>query len=159
MGKVGQPKRESFLAAYALCGNITHAAQAADCHRNSHYQWLEKDEDGSYAAAFDSAQEGAIERLESEARRRAERGVAEPVYYKGEVVGTVQKYSDVLLIFLLKSMRPGRYRDRVEHTGDMHHTHSVSVLDQIAASMDSGNGKAGQGGNGRTGQSPVSGRR
>ena len=35
----------------------------------------------------------------------------EAVYYKGQVCGTVRKYSDILLIFLLKSKRPDTYRD------------------------------------------------
>ncbi len=41
-------------------------------------------------------------------------GVEEPVrWYKGEAGGMVRKYSDVLLIFLLKGLRPDKYKDRV----------------------------------------------
>jgi hypothetical protein len=40
--------------------------------------------------------------------------VAEPRFYQGRLCGTVQKYSDALLIFLLKSRRPEKYADRGE---------------------------------------------
>ena len=53
-----------------------------------------------------------------EARRRALTGVEEPVYYKGEAVDRTAKYSDTLLIFLLKAHRPEKFRDNVsaEHS-------------------------------------------
>ena len=33
-------------------------------------------------------------------------------WYKGKAGGTVREYSDLLLIFLLKGMRPEKYRER-----------------------------------------------
>lgn len=107
-------KQRAFLAAYARTGNIAAAARAAKCHRSAHYEWLN---DPAYAEAFLAAQEEAVEALELEARRRAEKGVVKPVYYQGEVCGTVREYSDTLLIFLLKAARPEKYRDnaRIEH--------------------------------------------
>ena len=43
----------------------------------------------------------------------------EPVFYHGQVCGTVRKYSDTLLIFLLKGARPDKFRDNatIRHTG------------------------------------------
>jgi hypothetical protein len=49
--------------------------------------------------------------LEYEAQRRALHGTAKPVFHKGEQCGTVQQYSDGLLMFLLKARRPAVYRD------------------------------------------------
>ena len=83
-------KQQAFLAAYAKTGSLTQAARQAKCHRASHYDWLA---DPDYADAFQQAQEQAVEGLESEARKRAMRG------------------SDLLLMFLLKSLRPAVYRD------------------------------------------------
>ena len=40
-----------------------------------------------------------------------------PVYYQGKEVGQIRKFSDTLLIFLLKGARPETYRERHEHTG------------------------------------------
>ena len=46
-------------------------------------------------------------------------GVDEPVFYQGAQCGAVRKYSDTLLIFMLKARRPEKYRERanVELTG------------------------------------------
>lgn len=55
--------------------------------------------------------EEAADVLEAEARRRAIRGVEVPILYKGIRVDTTVRYSDALLMFLLKGARPGIYRD------------------------------------------------
>jgi hypothetical protein len=57
------------------------------------------------------------DQLEQEARRRAHDGVRKPVYQGGKRVGYIQEYSDTLLIFLLKGLRPEKYRERFEHSG------------------------------------------
>jgi len=78
-----------------------------------HYRWLEADLE--YASAVESVKEGAVDRLEQEAYRRAVEGVREPTgWYKGMPGGYIQKYSDTLAIFLLKGLRPDKYADRVE---------------------------------------------
>ncbi len=107
-------RKRAFLAAYSQCGSLTHAARAAKINRCTHYRWLK---DQEYSAAFGEAREEAADALEMEARRRAVEGIEEPVFYKGEVCGTIRKYSDTLLIFLLKGVRPEKYRERTEHTG------------------------------------------
>ena len=63
--------------------------------------------------------EEGTEALEDEALRRAQWGVDEPVFFQGEICGSVKKYSDVLLMFLLKARAPEKYRERqtLEHTG------------------------------------------
>lgn len=108
-------KQRAFLAAFAEAGSITKAAEVAKVDRTLHYRAMENEE---YAADFRAAGEQAADRLEEEARRRAHDGVEEPVYYKGGVVGAVQKYSDTLLIFLLKGRRPGVFGDKVKLSGD-----------------------------------------
>ena len=70
-----------------------------------------------FAARLELANEESADRLELEARRRAVEGVDEPVFYQGVEVGTVRKYSDALLQFLLKARRPDVFRERVEHSG------------------------------------------
>jgi len=49
--------------------------------------------------------------LEDEVRRGPYEGVEEPVLHKGEKVEVGKKYSDVLLIFLLKGIRPQKFRE------------------------------------------------
>ncbi|RPH76060.1 hypothetical protein EHM76_00005 [bacterium] len=104
--------RQRFIDTYASCGNVTYAAKRAGIPRNSIYAWQEHDE--VFAAAFREADLKATEVLEREAWRRANEGFAEPVYQHGKLVGTVQRYSDNLLMFLLRARAPERYRDRVD---------------------------------------------
>ena len=108
--KIRSPKKRAFLTALAHTGNITKAADIADIARSAHYQWLEADP--VYAEAYKDAMEQAAERLEAEARRRAVEGVEEPVFYQGKQCGVIQRYSDALLMFLLKGAMPDKYKER-----------------------------------------------
>lgn len=119
--KVRHPKKRAFLAEYAQCGNISRSARAAGIERSSVYQWQEHDE--AFSVAMRQAEIEAVEVLEEEARRRAHDGVRKPVYQGGGLVGHVQEYSDTLLIFLLKGLKPEKYRDRY----DIKHSGSVGV--------------------------------
>ena len=104
--------KPDFIAALAESGNITLAARAAGVGRRTVYDAQKADE--SFAAAWAEAEDIAADLLEEEARKRAVDGTPEPVYYKGQMVGAVRRYSDNLLMFLLKARRPERFRDRSE---------------------------------------------
>jgi hypothetical protein len=65
--------------------------------------YLRRRPDESFADAMADALETGTDLLENEALRRAKEGVAR--FYEGEVCGYVRKYSDTLLIFLLKARR------------------------------------------------------
>lgn len=108
-------RQDAFLKEFKICATVTHAAKLANIGRQTHYDWLRKDEE--YQAAFAEAEVAATDALISEARRRAIQGVEEPILYKGEVVKTIKKYSDTLLIFLLKGALPEVYRERYELRG------------------------------------------
>jgi len=104
-------KQGAFLAAYRTCGNITRAAIIAKIDRSSHFRWIK--ENSKYKTIFGDAHEAAADSLEEEARRRASEGWLEPVWYEGSQCGQVRKFSDTLLIFLLKGLRPEKYRERI----------------------------------------------
>jgi hypothetical protein len=87
-------KKGAFLAAYSRLGSITAAAEAAKIDRSTHYDWLKTDE--AYKKASAEAVLQAADALEDEAARRAFAG------------------SDVLLIFLLKGLKPEKFRERSE---------------------------------------------
>ena len=53
--------------------------------------------------------------LEAECRRRGHDGVEEPVYYLGQVVGSIRRYSDACLLALLRAYRPDRFSARRGH--------------------------------------------
>ncbi len=113
------------------------ACKAAGVGRSSHYRWLEKDPE--YRAAFDLAKEDATDALEAEAHRRAVEGVEEQVgWYRGVAGGTVRRYSDVLLIFLLKSLRPERYRERVDVRGVLAHLDVSRLPDELVSRLAAG---------------------
>ncbi|OPX89589.1 MAG: hypothetical protein A4E53_01472 [Pelotomaculum sp. PtaB.Bin104] len=111
MGKPKISKKKAFLAAFSKTGNVTRAAEIAKITRRQHYRWLEKEP--AYVADFKEAEEEAADRLEAEARRRAEKGTLKPVFYKGQRCGSIREYSDTLLIFLLNGARPDKYKKRV----------------------------------------------
>lgn len=109
--------KPEFIASLSETGNITLAARVAGISRQAAYNAKESDE--SFASAWAEAEDVAADLLEEEARKRAVDGTPEPVYYKGQMVGAVRRYSDNLLMFLLKSRRPEKFRDRseVKHSG------------------------------------------
>lgn len=114
-----------FFAKLAERGNVTEACLASGvCRktlykyvalgekrgaRKAHREWLER---------YKEAKEAAMDRLEAEAFRRAHDGVDEPVVGRvgkdqDGVVTSVRRYSNTLLVFLLKAHRPQTYKDRV----------------------------------------------
>lgn len=102
-----------FLCHLAECGNVSKAAQRAGISRTIAYRHRANNE--QFRKAWEDALEQAADVLEAEAWRRAVDGIEEPVgWYQGHAGGTVTRYSDTLLIFLLKAHRPDKFRERVD---------------------------------------------
>lgn len=108
-------KRELFLEHLAATGNVTESAEVSGYTRRSWYTL--KDNDPEFSAAWDEALKQATDALIIEGRRRALVGVDEPVFYQGEVCGSVRRYSDTLLMFLVKAHRPEYATERKQLTG------------------------------------------
>lgn len=106
-------------------GNVRLACESAGIERSTAYDL--RNADPAFALDWQRAQEQAADVLEEEARRRAIEGWDEPVYGSlggksgSGQVGTVRKYSDTLLIFLMKGANPDKYRERqtVETSGEV----------------------------------------
>lgn len=81
------------------------------------YDWREADSD--FAAAWDRAKAIGMDALEDEATRRAFEGIDKPIVHQGVITDTIKEYSDTLAIFLLKGGKPEKYKDRVEHSGQV----------------------------------------
>jgi hypothetical protein len=141
--RVSAPRRRrwarKFLDAFRLTGNHAAACRAAGIDRATPYR--ARASDPAFAAAYQDALDDATDGLELEAIRRGRDGVDEPVIYQGQLCGvwvgangdvvardtpgarlvplTVKKYSDALLLALLKARRPEKFRDNVkmEHAG------------------------------------------
>lgn len=102
-------QQTDVLAAFEASANITLACKKSKIPRRTFYNWLEEID---FKDKFDKALKPAIGVLEDEATRRATQGTIEPVFYKGKRVGGVKKYSDTLLIVLLKAHAPEKYKER-----------------------------------------------
>ena len=102
-----------FLASLTASPNVSEACRNAGITRKAAYD-LRKAEP-AFEELWLEALESSTDDLVGEAYRRAKEGVKEPVYYKGRRVGTIRKYSDTLLIFLLKAHRRPVYGDKVEN--------------------------------------------
>ena len=86
-------------------GIIRRACKVVGVGRQTYYDWM--DASPEYRAAFEAAKEDAADSLEAELYRRAVKGVKKAVgWYKGVAGGYVREYSDLLLMFQLKAMRP-----------------------------------------------------
>ena len=116
----------AFLAAFAEFGIVTAACGEAGISRQTAYKRREDDE--LFARLWTDVETVTTERMEAEARRRAVEGWVEREEFEtvrnketGELERhpsvIVRKYSDTLLMFMLKARRPDTYRERVEHTG------------------------------------------
>src|SRR6516164_4149786 len=110
-------RKQLFLEALAARGNMTAAAQAAGVSRACAY--LHRQNDDAFANAWEQAEEIAADRLEAEAWRRGVEGVEEPGISLGKVgAGSdgeplmIRRYSDTVLLALLRAHRPEKYRER-----------------------------------------------
>lgn len=113
----GWPER--FLEALERTGNVSEAARQAGISRVTAYD--RRRSDAAFAAAWEHSLEVATDALEAEARRRALDGVEEPVFYQGAECGRIRKYSDTLMIVLLKAHRPAKYSEKhqLQHDGQL----------------------------------------
>jgi hypothetical protein len=104
------------------------ALKAAGATPSMLARWRE--EDAAFLVAERQVREGIADQLEAEAVRRAFRGVRRPVYQGGLLAGYLTEYSDQLLMFVLKAMRPERFRDKSEI--------SVTPIVKVVAGLDPG---------------------
>lgn len=123
--------REAWLEAFRVAGTVTGACKRTGIGRRTVYDWRQKHED--FALAWADVEEETTERMEREAIRRGMEGFESDVYHQGQVVGTERKYSDTLLIFMLKARRPEKYRDNVhvQHGGKVDLNVTVDELKRM----------------------------
>jgi len=120
-------EQRKFLAAYSQNGNVTRAAENAGVGRNTVYGWRK---DPEFEVAFGNAGEEAADLLEEEAWRRARDGLRKMKFNGKEPIMDPDtgkpylehEYSDTLLIFLLKGLRPQKYRDNFSFEGNIQQT-------------------------------------
>ncbi|GMW00524.1 MAG: hypothetical protein AMXMBFR84_16610 [Candidatus Hydrogenedentota bacterium] len=102
-------KREVFLVHIQSGATIEMAAKAVGISRQAAYDLKRKCE--RFSQDWDEAYEVGTEAMEAEAYRRAVHGVKKPIWRGKKIVDYYTKYSDSLLIFLLKARKPSMYRE------------------------------------------------
>ena len=98
---------QAFLQAYSKTCNVVAACRLCGIARRTHYAWLKKYP--PYAETFKECRRAAGDFLESIAVERATVGWTEPVLYQGKVAAHVRRYSDGLLMMLLRGFKPEKY--------------------------------------------------
>lgn len=88
--------------------SIRAACDAIGMTRSTYMRWRETDPE--FETSYQEVLEDGTDLVEDEAHRRAIKGIDDPVYYMGEIVGHKTVYSDGLLTTILKARRPERYR-------------------------------------------------
>lgn len=110
--KFDEQAREKFLAFLRRYGLFYRAATYAGCSHET--TRLYRKEHPEFEALVQEAVEAFRNSLEAELFDRAVRGWEEPVYQKGELVGTIHKRDSQLLQMLVKGNLQSKYRENVK---------------------------------------------
>ena len=108
--KISENDYDTFLKHLAEYGNIKKAAELSNISYSAIFRYRKKNK--KFNKEMESALESAAVLLEDEAKRRAIEGIEEPIFYKGQSTGSKIKYSDKLLITLLKAHYPEKYAEK-----------------------------------------------
>ena len=102
-------KQLIFIDEYIKTGGLVkQACQAAGVSVGAFYKWTANDT--LFLEAFERSKAKTLPVLEEEMVRRGLHGYLEPVYYQGERVGEIRRYSDKLLKDRIARLDP-RYKD------------------------------------------------
>ena len=113
-------KKRAYLTAYARLGVVRQSCVAAEIAHSTYYEWVKNDP--VFVDAVEDAREVHIESLEIEANRRAVEGIRRYKFHHGQPIIHPETgkpyyehaYSDNLLMFRLKALKPATYRDGYE---------------------------------------------
>lgn len=124
----------AFLAAYRCGPTITQACRIAGINRRNYYNWMQSSK--AFVEAFNQTRQERVDDAIDEAHRRAVKGVLEPVFGsdgdlgKTVVVGYKRKFSDRLLVKILESERPEKYRTNHRGpSGSVKHQKTITIAD------------------------------
>lgn len=117
---ITHPRQRAFLVAYAHVGVYSRASRLSGVGRTTVFDWRRTSPE--FMAAVLDAREYFTEELEVEADRRGRDGVRRLKFWQGEPIidpatgepYLEHEYSDNLLMFRLKALRPEVYRERHE---------------------------------------------
>jgi len=114
-------RKAAFIQGLTQVGTISGAAQLAQIHRSTHYEWMACNDKGdpvdpAYVNAVEDALQQFADRIRHEVARRALQGVKRDVWYKGAVVGQEVEYSDRMLELIARAKCP-EFKEKFEVAG------------------------------------------
>ncbi len=106
------PERQrAFIAQLAATGIVTQAARHIGASMEALYKLRNKAGGEEFAAAWETAADRAMARLEDCALARAIQGEERMVVSAGKVVGTEVRHNEALVMFFLRNRRGARHAD------------------------------------------------
>ena len=102
-------RQYAFIEALAETGIVEEACHRVGMSRTSADNLRRRPEGVHFRRAWDMAIDYSLYRVEEEVHARVRRGVARPIFHKGEQVGEYRHFDERLTMFLLRSRRPDRY--------------------------------------------------
>jgi hypothetical protein len=99
----------AFVKKLAACGSITSACKYVGMSRESVRKLRRHPHGRDFKDAMDAALDCSYSDLEDAAMERAKKGVARPVFFRGEQVGEWRHYDERLTMFLLRFRRRHRF--------------------------------------------------
>jgi hypothetical protein len=102
-------KQIAFIEALAETGIVEDACRRVGMSRTAADNLRWRPDGAAFRQAWDAALDYALHLVEEDVIIRSRKGVARPIFYKGEQVGEWRHFDERLTMFLLRSRRPERY--------------------------------------------------
>jgi hypothetical protein len=99
----------AFIEKLADCGSVSAAARHVGMSRESARKLRRRPCGRAFRDGWDAALDCGYAELEESAMERAKKGVARPIFYKGEQVGEWRQHDERLTMFLLRFRRRHRF--------------------------------------------------
>jgi hypothetical protein len=99
----------AFIEKLADCNSVSAAARYVGMTRESARQLRRHARARDFRDAWDAALDCSYAEVEEAAAERSKRGVARPIFYKGEQVGEWRHFDERLTMFLLRFRRRHRF--------------------------------------------------
>jgi len=105
-------RQTAFVEALAETGCVDESCRRVGMSDTSAYRLRLRNP--AFADAWEAALELGLDRVEDAATARSIRGVARPIFYKGEQVGEWRHHDERLTMFLLRQRKARRYGKWIE---------------------------------------------
>jgi len=120
-------RQQAFIEALADTGSVAAACRTVNMSAEGAYYLRRQPGAESFRAAWQSALDLGVQRLEDVAMERALNGIDVPVYSYGALIGTRKSYNDRLLMFLLRNRAPERFG---KHGSDLKGLNAVGKMEK-----------------------------